>query len=445
MRQKAKSLLAFLAVFIGVMALFVIWPKNYGSEGKIHVQMTRTETNLSPVVGSNGQGMGISIQDTRETEIKSVEEVLKSRAILEAVAKKVGPDRILKSKFAGFLPSITVPSILRGNSASSDMSPEEYESLKELEKATERLQKSLNVHNVKKTSVISVYMKANSPRLAQEIVNEIIEEARSVHQKMHGVTGSSAFFSDKIEEAEVSLEQSMTDLESFREKNQLLSVGAARGTLQEIIGTLEKGIVDTGVLVEQSQMQITELKKTMAKTPETIVLRTKGVERKSSDDANTDFFRLKSRRTALLAQYNPNHPEVRKIESQMDQMRNSVKRLKDDRTESRTMPNEVFADVTIQLVRAEAENVGAKARLKSLKERLVKAQKQAIDMNRSEIEADRLQRKINDTRKDRDMYVNKGREALASLSLDNSNLSTCLLYTSPSPRDATLSRMPSSA
>lgn len=424
--------MAFLAVFVGVMALFVVWPKSYGSEGKVHVQMTRTETNLSPVVGSSGQVGGISIQDTRETEIKSVEEILKSHAVLEAVAKKVGPKKILKSKFAGLLPTISVPSFLKGSSGSDDMSPEEYDRLKELEKATELLDESLTVHNVKKTSVISVYMKANSPRLSQEIVNEIIDETRSVHQKMHGVTGSSAFFGEKIKEAEDSLEQSMANLETFREENQLLSVGAARGTLQEIIGTLEKGIVDTGVLLEQSQMQINELRKTMAKTPETVVLRTKGVERKSSDDANTDFFRLKSRRTALLAQYHSNHPEVRKVESQMDQMRNSVKRLKDDRTETRTAPNEVFADVKIQLVRAEAQNVGAKARLKSLEERLVKAQKQAIEMNRTEIEADRLQRRIEDTRKDREMYVNKGREAMASLSLDKSNLSTLVVAQQPS-------------
>ena len=36
----------------------------------------------------------------------------------------------------------------------------------------------------------------------------------------------------------------------------------------------------------------------------------------------------------------------------------------------------------------------------------------------------------------------QNQSALAKL---DSNLSTCLLYTSPSPRDATLSRMPSSA
>ena len=180
MRQKVKGLFAFLTVFVLVMAVFVVYPKSYGSEGKIHVQMTRTETNLSPVVSSDGQSRGISIQDTRETEIKSVEEVLKSHAVLEAVARKVGPDEILKSSLSDLLPSLSIPSFLKGESKLGDMSPEEYERLKRIELATKTLDKSLTVHNSKKTSVISVYMKANSPRLAQQIVDEIINEARNL-------------------------------------------------------------------------------------------------------------------------------------------------------------------------------------------------------------------------------------------------------------------------
>ncbi len=38
-----------------------------------------------------------------------------------------------------------------------------------------------------------------------------------------------------------------------------------------------------------------------------------------------------------------------------------------------------------------------------------------------------------------------GKEWLSSYALKTSMLSDCLLYTSPSPRDATLSRMPASA
>lgn len=432
MRQKAKGLLAFLTVFILVMGLFIVWPKSYGSEGKLHVQMTRTETNLSPVVGPSGTGMGISIQDTRETEIKSVEEVLKSRAVLEAVVKKIGAEPILENSFAEFIPSISVPSFLKSDSGGTDMSPEEYKRLKRIELATNLLEKSLTVYNTKKTSVISVYAKSNSPQLAQEIVNEVINEARVVHQKMHGVTGSSAFFAKKIDEAEENLEKAMAELESFRKKNSVLSIGSARFTLQEIIGTLEKGIVETGVEVEQSQMQIDTLKVAMTKTPEKITLETKGVERKSGDDATTEVFRLESERQRLLSAYKPSHPEVRKIDSRIEKMRARLVGMKDDRTEFKSAINQVFSDVKLQLVRAETRNIGAKARLKSLQERLEVAQKEAIQLNRDEIEGDRLQRIINDARQDRDMYATKGREALASLSLDQSNLSTLVVAQQPS-------------
>ena len=166
MRQKFRGLLTFILVFGLVMGLFLIWPKSYGSEGKLHVQMSRIETNLSPMVGTNGQSMGFSIQDTRETEIKSVEEVLKSRAVMEAVVRKVGAKKIIGNSIAAWLPSLSVPSFLKGSSSNDDMSPEEYKKLKTIEKAVTLLEESITVHNMKKTSVISVYVKANSPRLA---------------------------------------------------------------------------------------------------------------------------------------------------------------------------------------------------------------------------------------------------------------------------------------
>jgi uncharacterized protein involved in exopolysaccharide biosynthesis len=431
MRHKLKCLFMFTLVFGLVMALFLIWPKKYGSEGKLHVQMTRTETSLSPVVTKEGQGMGISIQDTRETEIKSVEEILKSRSVLEAVVKKVGAEEILKSPFEGLLPSLTVPSFLKGKSVGGDMSPEDYKKLKSIERATNKLQKAITVHNTKKTSVISVYVKANSPRLAQQIVNHIIEEARVVHQKMHGVTGSSVFFAEKIDEADNSLELAMKDLESFREKRQMLSVGGARATLQDIISSLEKDVVDTSVQVAQSQKQIDKLQSEISKTPAKIVLETKGVERKSGDDATSEVFRLTSERQRLLAQYKESHPEVRKIDAQLQKMQGLLADVKDDRTEVQSAINEVYSDIKVELVRAESLNAGAQARLKTLETRLANAKQEASELNRAEIEADRLQRKINDARQDRDMYVAKGRETTASQSLDQSNLSTLVTAQQP--------------
>lgn len=431
MRQKLKGFLAFLLVFCLVMATFLIWPKSYGSEGKLHVQLSRLETNLSPTASSGSSPMGVSIQDTRETEIKSVEEVLKSHAVLEAVVRKIGADRVLENTFSGYFPRLAVPSFVRSGTKDSDMSPAEYKKLKKIEEAVKMLNEALSVHNPKKTSVISVYVKANSPRMAQTIVNEIIEESRRVHQTMHGVSGSSAFFTEKVKEADDKLEEAMAAMEEFRKERQMLSVGASRFTLQEIIGSLEKDIVNTKVTIAQSQKQIDSLRKVIRSTPEKIVMETRGVERKSGDDATVAVFQLENERQRLLSQYRPNHPEVRKIDSQIEKMKSRLGRMKDDRTEKKMEMNPVASDAKMQLVGVETENVGSKARLKSLEERLGLAQKEAVKMNRAEIDADRLQRTINDTRQDREMYVTKGREALASLSLDNSNLSTLVVAQQP--------------
>ena len=59
----------------------------------------------------------------------------------------------------------------------------------------------------------------------------------------------------------------------------------------------------------------------------------------------------------------------------------------------------------------------------------------------------KVEKVINDHVIEHKEEVRKGKELLSKLDLIrfNEHTRTCLLYTSPSPRDATLSRMPSSA
>jgi uncharacterized protein involved in exopolysaccharide biosynthesis len=429
-RNKFKCFTVFLTVFLLVIAAFLVWPKKYGSEGKIHVQLGRNDTDISPTSGAPQQ-QGVSIQDTRETEIKSVEEILKSRAVLEAAVRSVGPEEVLKNPFDGYLPSLTVPSFLKGSEASADMSPAEYKKLKRIEQAANLLEKSLTVHNQKKTSVISVYVKSNSPSLAQKLVSEIINETRRIHSKMHAVTGSSEFFQTHIADAEKNLELAMTELENYRSERSILSVGAARGTLQDIISDLEKNAVNTSVEVAQTQKTIDNLKAELAKTPAKIQLLTSGVERKFGDDANTEIFRLKNERQRLLASLRPNHPDVQKIESQLRKMLAELDNVEDDRTQSTTAINVVFDQIKIELIRAETAHAGAKARLKNLEKQLTDSRKQILDLNRAEIEVDRLQREIDNLRQCREMYVSKGREASANQSIDQSSLSSLVIAQSP--------------
>jgi len=156
-----------------VVAAFLLWPRKFGSEGRLYVQLGRNNTTLTPTSGTGS----VSIQDTRETEIRSVVEIIKSRAVLEATIKDIGA-----------MPKISVPNFLSRGGA-GDMSVEEYKELRDLELAAQELESNLTVNSEKKTSVISVYVKANSAKLAQQIVAKIFEHTRRIHLKVHAVEG----------------------------------------------------------------------------------------------------------------------------------------------------------------------------------------------------------------------------------------------------------------
>ena len=71
-RHRSKAFFAWAAVMVCVVALYIIWPRLYSSEGRLYVKMDR---NNQSVVPSSG-GAPVAIQDTRETEIRSVIEIL---------------------------------------------------------------------------------------------------------------------------------------------------------------------------------------------------------------------------------------------------------------------------------------------------------------------------------------------------------------------------------
>ncbi len=429
--HKAKCFIVFASVAAMVVGLFLIWPKKYGSEGKLYVQVGRNETNISPT----SQSVGISIQDTRETEIKSVEELIRSRVVLEAVVQQIGPDEFLKSPLDGLLPSIKFPSLggsSEGQFGDDKLDAKEYQRLKKIEAAVKQLEDSVVIFNQKKTSVISVYVNASSPRLAQRTVNEIFNEVRRIHSKVHAVPGSSAFFREKVEESAEILENAMAKQEKFRGEREMLSVEAARGSLQNIISSLEKDIVDTSVEVSQLEKKILRLNTELKRTPERIMVETTGVERKSGDDAQVAFFSLQDERTRLLGIYQPTHPEVVKIDDRIRKMKSKLDAMDDDRTQKTFQINNVHEELKVELVRAEATSAGAKARLASIESRLQESHKKLLVLNHDEIVGDRLQRLINTTRADWEMYVTKGREAEANQSLDKSNLSTLVVAQEPS-------------
>ena len=190
-RHRIKAFLAWAAVMLCVVILYIVWPRLYSSEGRLYVKMDRNNQSVVP----STSGAPVSIQDTRETEIRSVIEIIRSRAVLDQVVDKVGAEKILESGWAK-LPNLTAPlkSLTSLFDSNSGISKAEYKRLKRRELAAKAIYEELDVYNEKKSSVLVVTARSSSPELAQEIVREIFIATRKIHMGIHNFSSSAEYF-----------------------------------------------------------------------------------------------------------------------------------------------------------------------------------------------------------------------------------------------------------
>lgn len=429
-RHRVRALIAGSIVMVLVIGLFIITPRKYGSEGKLYVQLGRNNSAISPTSGS----ASISIQDTRETEIRSVVEIIGSRAVLEAVVDEIGAEKILASPLDKWIPSISLPNLGSGQGSSDDeMTPEEYNALRDKERATVALESSLTVYAEKKTSVISIYIKANSPKLAQNIVDRIIYHTRAVHLKVHAAEGSAVFFDDQFAAQEKAVADAVKKLANFRNQHNILSIDAERDTLQGLISTIENEILMEEVNVAKTAEGLKKLQHLMASTEAQIAVPTTGVERLSYEDSRTEVFRLETERDRLIATYSEIHPQVVTIDKQLEKVKKSLEEMVDNRTESAMVSNPVYESVKVDLIRAETEHTASAARLQSLQDKQDAYMKKLNEINRATIEADQLQRNVDVARQYLANSTQKRGEALAMSSLDAREISDIVIA-----QDATL-------
>lgn len=428
-RHKFKSVLVFVLVMLMVLAMFVIWPRKYGSEGRLYVQRGGNSQGISPIVTNSG----VMVQDSHETEIRSVMEIIKSRAVAEKVVDEIGTEEILKSPFDDLIPEISLPSFLKSSSAGvKGISREDYDKLKRRELAVQKLHKSLIVYAEKQTSVISVYAKGSSPELAKRLVQSVFDETRRIYTSVHSVKGSTEFFELQVKHAEDRFTASLKAQEAFRNEQGIMSVSAARGTLDTIVSQLEQQIITAEVEAESAMKKAESLSQDFKTVKQSVAVPTEGVEDESFERAQELLFNAEDQLAALRLQLSKDHPRVKQQEERLRVLRVSTAALKQSsRVESEMQLNPTYEVIKLALSTAEADLEGAKARLKSLNLKYATQSKRQKEMNALEVRSQQLSNNVNTARQEWELFKNKGIEAMASGKLDESQLSSVVVIQAP--------------
>lgn len=429
----------FVAVFLMCLALglaiILILPKRYESEAKLYVRLGRGTTTIDPAT----VGQTISIQESRETEINSIIDLLGSRRLLEATAEDIGQEVLLK-KYAWSEIQLEKLSELLSFGEDSLPSGKPLDGLpgaisKSMESAIQEIGKNLKVISPKKSTTISLVYRARDPELAQLVVNKLIENFEKLHISALSSQGSVEFFESQLAEQRTILDDSEQRLREIKTASQMLTLAGKQGSLQSEQDNVKLLQLQARADLAAAKSRVSELQTALSQIPENLNSQaTRGIEVSASSSMRDRLFALEIQEKELASRYEANHPELKKVREQLAEAR-EIMEAQDRKTEQTTEAvNPVYLDMQRELLGTKATIAALMSKLEDLREQEEQISQRIAKLNELSIEAEQLQRKIKIAEDNFFNYSRKLEEARIRAEMDRESLSNISIVGPPTAR-----------
>ena len=419
-----RAAFVFAILMIATIAIYLVVPRKYGSEGKVFVQVGRGTVGIDPTATATGI---INLHESRETEMKSIVEVMRSRDLAETVVDEIGAERILETQWQ--LPEFLSLSALRdtisGGGRSEDI---EYVNLRRREKAVKTLQSNVKIDAEKKTTVISVWAAAQSPELARDIANAYLKNYQSKHLEINRNDRSFDFFDSQYHKQEMKVAQAQKAMSDYRSQNGVLSIQGARSLLQTKIDRLQLQKLEVETQTAAAEARVAAYDTQLAEMDQNIQIRSITGRRRSTELMRDRLSELNIEKLDLAAKLPPDHPKLLAIEASLKEAQDLYSQMPQDNDDVTNEINPNFLAVKVSRLNEAASLSGFQEQLKSLESNLAKAQVELEALNGKELVFEQLQRDIDTSSSAFLAYANKRAEAQVLNELDAMNISNVKVW-----------------
>ncbi|MDZ4848795.1 MAG: GNVR domain-containing protein [Pirellulaceae bacterium] len=401
-RHRKLSIGTFLAVMTGAIYISFASPKIYQSQSLLYVRLGRENVRLDPTT-TLGQASLITIPNSRESEINSVVEILKSRAIAEKVVDALGPQAILDDAAsdepaiqdvandkAGGHPSsfrMVVKGILESWGIVTPVNIREQAIIK--------LGKGFSTRALSKSDLLSLSYRANSPSLAQRIVLKFTETYLNEHAGLNRPPNAHQFLEQQTERLWNELTQSEKELKDLKQETDLASPDSQRELLvtrlhrlQDELLTAETLAIGTSSEIEALHQKLKELKESHVEAVTT------GQSNPAADGMRQLLYSLQLQENRIASTYTSDYPLLASIREQIDQSKAILKQEQDARQTVMEGPNRAFEELNITRMRQEALLMSTQAKAAALKEQIATAKQQFQTQIENELRIARIQRDV---------------------------------------------------
>ncbi len=364
-RHQRKVALVFLAVLVLAGAVTAFGPRSYQSEAKLFLRLGRENATLDPTA-TLGQSQVVAVPASREGEINSVIDMLRSRALLEQVVEKVGPEAIL------------------GGASSPEDRP----------RATVVLTKRLTVEAVKKSNVIRIACEGPSPEACQQVVAVLVELYLDKHVQLNRTPGAHKFLADQAERLRGRLERDEVRLRDLKNETRLIAPEPQRLALVARVARLEDELQQAGTGAAAAEAEVRALQKNVHTLPRSQVTTTRGLPNGAADGMRLQLYALQIKETELLAKHPDRHPDVQLVRQQTAAAKALLAREERAREQVATGPSRLFEDVQIALARQGPALAALRARAESLGAELARERQRLAKLTHDHLRVASLQREV---------------------------------------------------
>ncbi|QDT12597.1 GumC family protein [Planctomycetes bacterium K23_9] len=380
-RQKWFAIPLFLVLAVACIAVLWLMPNRYTSEAQLLVRLGPNAVSMDPTTELSRT---VSLQESRLHQVNSVMELINSREMIQRVAKRIGTDRILQP--IGFLEKtqhwLTNLAPNRSIQAEGGYSAAEVAELIELGKACKKLERDLVADVGKKAYTIDVRYVSNSPYLAHDIVEAMLEEYPRYHANAHGSTGSLDFFKQELKSTLDSATDAQGELRDLKLKMGIVDLDSEKLALQEKLSQLERATNDTDSKLAEVDAEMSSLKTEIASLPERIVAEeTTGIFKRSGDLVRQGLYELELKEKELSTNFNPDHPKMLSIREQLQQARLIANSEIGQSPQVRNVANPLRQQLDLLHRQAIAKRAGLQAKQKQLALQLASARAELVDLN----------------------------------------------------------------
>ncbi len=403
-RHKWKAIAFFLIVLIATIAGAFLAAEIYRSDAKLMVRIGRESVTLDPTAST---GQVIAVGPSRESEINSEIEILKSRELAQKVVDAIGPHAILeglksKSETGTLGPDQNVLEKFRN--LFQQMQRRIQVSLSNLgvskpltdrERAITQFTENFTVERQKNTNILLLSYEAPDPMLSQNILSKLIEFFLEKHIAAHRNVGSFEFFGKQSDQIKGQVAQIEEELKKLKSTSGVSSLDEQRRILMNRIGSLQQESEATQSAIAISRAKVQELKGKLAGMSPTLVTQeTRGTSNQGADLMRARLYELQLKEQELLSKYTPTSMPVQEVSRQIEEAKALLAKEEPTRTQVTMGINTAYQELNLDLIKENANLSSSEAKANVIKTQLNGARAELTELNNTEVKMVNLQREL---------------------------------------------------